>query len=407
MSMTLFTNAAADFAAQEQQISTLQQQLGTSVSVPTAEANPAAFTEAAQASSDNAILGAQQAAQTQATTNLGLGTTALQSASTVLDHVQSVILQATNAATNGADYQALSQQVAAARTQMLQLANTQSSNGNYVFAGTAATTQPFVENAAGSVQYFGTSGRSQVEIAPGISINTALNGDPFTTAFAGNGFASVTAPTSNTGDATLLATGVSNQGQASTFQQAGPAVTVSFASTASGGLSYTATQGGSTISTGTVAPASASSNQTINLLGMQFQLSGTPQSGDSFTISPARPQSVFKLMAKAVSTLAAPGATAAQDAQVRQTLGNLLGGIGQYQTLLAGTAARVGVSVGAIKQAANADTTRQTADQTTITNLTATKVPQTATELQQQINAFQAAMKAFASTSQLSLFKYI
>jgi flagellar hook-associated protein 3 FlgL len=241
-----------------------------------------------------------------------------------------------------------------------------------------------------------------VEISSGISVNAALSGSAFTGGLSGNGYASVTGASTNGGTATLLPVGLSNEASATAFQQGSTTITVTFSASASGALVYQASQGGTTVGSGT-----AASGENVGLDGVQYQLSGAPKPGDSFTISPARPQSIFSLTQTIQQALATAGSSPSQRAQTQQVLGNALAGLGQYQTTLAGTNARVGVVLQNTQRAASANTQLGTADQSNASALTAANIPQVLTDVSQQTSALQAAFQAFGLASGLDVFNYL
>jgi flagellar hook-associated protein 3 FlgL len=398
---SFFTNAAQSFIAGEQLLQTLEQELATGNAVPTASANPAAFIGAAADTDDLGQLTAEDENQTNVQATLGLGTTALNAAATVLDKIQQIALEAINGTVNDTEFQSLSGQVEQNLQQLLATANTAGSDGNFLFAGTATNTEPFAQSASGAVEYLGNDGISTVEVSPGITINAALSGTPFLSGFSGNGFASVTAATGNTGTATFLPVGVLNASAAESFQQSSKPITVSF-STTTGQAKYVATQGSATIASGSAQPG-----QDVTLDGVQFELSGTPASGDSFTISPARPQSVFSLVQSIQNALATPGTTAAERAQTMQVLSNALSGITQYQNIITSANARIGVILQTVSNAETANAQRTTSDQTDAANLTSANTPQLLTEIDEQTTALQAALQAFGLTQGLSVFNFL
>lgn len=406
MDTSFYTMSGQSFTNQEAQLSKLQQELASGTRVPTAAADPAAFVGAQADTSTIQQLNALNASQVNIKENLGTGTSALGQVTTALDHIQSIALEAINGATSSQDFQALGQQVNEGLQQLISLANTQSGNGNYVFAGTAKQTQPFVENASGAVSYVGNNGTSSVEISPGVTVNAALSGSVFTNALSGNGYASVSAASTNTGDATLLATGVVTASSATAFQEGNTPVTLTFGSSAGGKTTYTATMGSATIGSGPVNNSNGAST-TVTLKGVEFKLSGQPAAGDTFTINPARPQSVFALAKKISSALASPGSTSASRAQTRQLIGNALGGIVQYQNQISGVSAKAGVIMQAIARASTANTLTGTNAQNNASNLVSTNEPKVIAELQNRTSALQAAMKAFSVAANISLFNYI
>ncbi len=145
-----------------------------------------------------------------------------QTADSTLSSVVTSLNQAISLGTQGAngtlslsDQQALALQVQAIQAQMVQLGNT-SYEGNYLFAGTATTTKPFVldPTQASGVTYNGNTGTNSVEIADGRSLQTNVPGSQIFLGSGGNVMQSlqqlVTAL--NSGDTTAIGTATTSLG---------------------------------------------------------------------------------------------------------------------------------------------------------------------------------------------------
>lgn len=406
MQSSFFTNFTSNLAAQEAQIGVLQNQISSGVTVQTPDQNPAAFQTATLANDQVAALNNDNTTQAKIQTQLGSVNNIYSSVNTLFDNVQSVLEQALNGTTSTQNLQSLATQVQSAQQQLVGLGNTTGADGTYLFGGTRGTIPPFQTNAAGAMVYVGDAGQSQAAITPNISAATIANGDVFTTGLAGNGFATVAATTGNTGSATLLAQGVTNANAANIFQSGTTPISVSFAS-GSGGLTYTASQAGTTLATGTLTQASATTGTSLNIAGLSFQLSGTPAAGDTFTISPSRPQSAFALLQNIYTQLSSAGTTPAGQAQTRTALNNSLASLAQYQQSVITAQAQNGVTLQALSTAAASNANQSTALQSSIQTAIGTNTATAITQLDQTSTALQAAMKSFASVQNLDLFQYI
>jgi flagellar hook-associated protein 3 FlgL len=223
----------------------------------------------------------------------------------------------------------------------------------------------------------------------------------FVSALSGNGFASITAPSSNAGTGQVLNKGPVSATQAAAFQTGNLPITLSFAHTAAG-LTYTATQNGAAIATGAY-----TANQSITLAGQEFQLTGTPAVGDSFTIAPSRPQTAFALLQTVFTTLANTGSTPAQVAQTNQVLNDSLAGLAQYQQALVTAQAQNGVTLQAVNNAGNSNTNQSTQLQIAVQNAVGVNTPVAIATLNETLTALQAALKTFGAAQNLSLFQYI
>jgi flagellar hook-associated protein 3 FlgL len=131
---------------------------------------------------------AQDGRYTTYLSNISAATTTLNTSTSALDSVSSLLTQARTIATEGANGQitsgssvALAQQVTGLINQALSLANTQN-NGSYIFGGTATNKTPFsvaTTNAAGepeTIAYNGSQDRGQTLIGPGQTVDTEYSG---------------------------------------------------------------------------------------------------------------------------------------------------------------------------------------------------------------------------------------
>jgi len=111
------------------------------------------------------------------TSSLQVADSVLSSVVTSLTSAVSLGVEGANGTLNASNRQAIAQQVQGIQQQIVGLANT-SYNGNYLFSGTATTTQPYALDAAApsGVTYSGNSNTNSVEISPGQAMPTNLPG---------------------------------------------------------------------------------------------------------------------------------------------------------------------------------------------------------------------------------------
>ena len=114
----------------------------------------------------------------------------LQSADGALNNVIQTLTQTISLGVEGAngtlsssDRQAIAEEVQGNQQELLNLANL-NYQGNYVFAGTAVTTTPFVVDSSSpsGISYQGNSSTNVVEVAPGQSVGVQLPGNQLFTA---------------------------------------------------------------------------------------------------------------------------------------------------------------------------------------------------------------------------------
>ncbi len=403
MDLNFYTDFTQNLAVQEAQLNVLQTQVSTGLKVQTPDQNPAVYETATLGNDQISALTNDNATQADIQVQLGAVTNAYAETSDLFNNLQAVVEQALNGTTSPQNLAELSTQATSALGQLQSIANTTAPNGTYLFGGSRGAIAPFQTGANGSVEYLGDGGQSQAAISLDAQASTIANGDAFISGLSGDGTADITAATSNTGTGQVLSTGVENAAAAAAFQQGDLPVTLSFAAGATG-TTYTATQNGATIATGALA---VSGPTTLQLAGSQFQITGTPAAGDSFTISPSRPQSAFQLVQTIANALSSSGATPAQVAQTNQILNNSLAGISQYQQAILTAQAQTGVTLQAVSAAGASNTDQSTTEQIDVQNATGVNTPLAITQLDETLTALQAAMKAFGDAQGLSLFQYL
>jgi len=406
MDLSFYSNFSSSLVAQENQLNALQQQISTGYAVQTPDQGPAAYQTAALASDQVYQLANDTTTQSDIQVQLGSVSDAYSATSSLFDNVQSLVEQALNGTTNSQNMNALATQVQSASQQLLSLANGTAPNGTYLFGGSRGGLAPFQQDATGNIVYFGDGGSSQATIAQGLTSGTIANGDVFVSSLTGDGVASVAANSSNTGTGQIIPQGTVNAAAANAFQQGSAPITVSFGTSSTGQTTYTASQNGSAVSTGTLT-STATGSTVVQLAGVDYEITGNPASGDSFTLSPSRPQSAFALLQTIASALTGASGTPAQVAQTDQVLNQSLATLAQYQQSVTTAQAQTGVTLQALSAASASNTSQSTQAQTSINNATAVNMPVALTALEETSTALQAAMKTFSTVQGLSLFSYL
>ena len=116
----------------------------------------------------------------------------LSSVVTALSQAISLGVEGANGTLNASDMQSLATEVSGIKSQILALANT-TYDGNYLFAGTAVTAQPFTEDSssASGVTYNGNGSTNSVQIGDGEYIPVNLSGSQIFTPTGSDVFAAL------------------------------------------------------------------------------------------------------------------------------------------------------------------------------------------------------------------------
>jgi flagellar hook-associated protein 3 FlgL len=404
MDLAFYTNFSNSLATQEAQINALQAEISTGLAVQTPDQNPAAFENATLGNDQISTLANDNTTQADIQVQLGSVNNAYQSVSGLFNNVQTVLEEALNGTTSAQNLSALASQILSASQQLVSISNTTAPNGTYLFGGSRGSIAPFQENGSGAIVYLGDGAQSQAAITPDSSASTIANGDVFVSSLSGDGVGAVAATASNTGTGQLIPQGVVNASAAATFQSGTTPITLAFTAGAANTTLYTATQGGVTIGSGTLSQTSATN---LQLGGVNYEITGTPAAGDSFTITPARPQSAFALLSTIYNALDGAATTPAQVAQTNQILNQSLATLNQYQQAVITAQAQNGVTLQAISNAGTGNTNQSTQLQTSVQNAVAVDTPAAIANLDETLTALQAAMKTFGDVQNLSLFNYL
>jgi flagellar hook-associated protein 3 FlgL len=384
-------DALAQMQALETDISQTQGQLSTGLQLQNAADNPSGM---AQVNELNVELSASQQYVTNgqaASANMTLEEQALTEATNVLQSAQSLAVQANNTSLSVSERQNIATQLQQQLQQLVGIANSTDSNGNYLFGGYASGTQPFSQSG-NSVTYSGADSVDQIQISADQRISGGDTGaSVFMNIPAGNGTFTTAAAAGNTGTASIDAGSVTNLSAwvPGTY-------TIAFTSP----TQYQVTNAADTV----VASGTYTSPGTIAFDGVQVTVSGTPATGDKFAVTPAGTASAFSTLSNLITTL---NSTTLNAGQLTTQISGALEQIGNAVTNIDNVQASVGARLDAITSSQSTAQSEQTDMQTSISQLSDVDYAAAVTQLNTEEVSLQAAQESYASLSKLSLFNYL
>jgi flagellar hook-associated protein 3 FlgL len=382
---------------QSSALQTTQNQLSTGLAVQTAADNPVAASQIVQLSQQQAEL-TQYGTNLQSTqTRLTLEESSLSTATTNLQSIRDLAVQAGDATLNDSNRAQIATQIQTQIQALLGTANTKDSNGEYLFSGYATQTQPFAADSSGNVSYQGDAGNRLIQISADQSVADSDTGaSAFMNVAAGNGTFTTSANAANTGS------GIIDSGSVVDSAQWLPDnYTLTFTSPTSYQI-VDNTTGTTVVPNGTYTSGTA-----IQFQGVKVSVSGAPAAGDSFAVAPSANQSMFATLTQLSTALSQPADTAAAKAQLATSLGNVLTNIDQDINHLSTVAASVGGRLNMLTAQSTTNTATSTALTTQQSSLQDVDYAKATTTLSQQMVGLQAAEQSYAAISQLSLFKYL
>ena len=384
-------------------IAKTQMQLSTNRRMLSAADDPIASARALEVTQSQSV-NAQYAVNRQnARSSLTMVEQALSSVNNVIQDVQELTVRAGGGALSQADRETLANEAEGHLETLLGLANSSDSEG-YLFAGFKSKTQPFVKTATGA-QYLGDQGERKLQVASARNFAISSSGSTvFESNLTGNGTFVTAATPTNSGTGVISGGAVANPAATTghdytiTFAQAGlPPVNT-----------FTVLDKVTNLPPpGLVGPQPYTSGQQIAFDGMALEISGTPNSGDTFAVDPSEKQSVFTTLTDLIATLRAPATNGAGKAALANGLavanGNLSTALDNVLTEQASAGAR-------LKELDELDSTGDDLNiqyAGTLSQLQDLDLVATISKFTQQQFTLEAAQKTFKTLSGLSLFNFI
>ncbi len=192
------------------------EQLSTGRRVNLPSDDPAAEAAMVQENSQSSAVDQYTANSSSLTNVLNTANSTISSVVTLLQRAVSLGAEGANSTMNQSDLNSIAAEVSSIQSQLLSLANT-SFAGQYLFAGTATASAPYVVNASDPTQidYVGNSQQNKVQIGTGLSVNANLPGSSIFSQSGSNVFTALQSLVSalQSGDTSSIAnaeTGISN-----------------------------------------------------------------------------------------------------------------------------------------------------------------------------------------------------
>lgn len=326
----------------------------------------------------------------------------------VLQRVREIQVQAGNTSLSEADRKALGEEAESLLGQLQGLANTQDSNGYYLFSGGKTSTQAITRDVGGQFVYNGDETQRFQSISGGLDVAVNDNGsDLFMRIPNGNGYFTVSQPAiPNTGSGTV------NSGTVVDVAAYIPDdYTLQFVLNSTNELVVMI----SGVNSGPVIPPTGlpddaplyQEGTTVTFNGIQVTITGNPNIGDAFSIQPSQNESVFSTVDRMVVNLNRPFLTAADKAVVETENHQLLDQLDAALDNILAFQSQVGARLNQLDVAEQVNGDVLQTSQETLSSLEDINLAEVAVKLELQQVYLQAAQQTFAKIQGLSLFDYI
>jgi flagellar hook-associated protein 3 FlgL len=393
---------------QQSALSTMYQQISSGKRLSTASDDPLGAAQAVTLTMQSAQLSQYSTNQTTALSSLQQEDSTLGSVADVLTAIKTQVVRAGDGSLTDADRSSIATEIQGYRDQLLGMANTTDSNGNYIFSGLKGGTQPFSNSASGvGVSYAGDLGSRTVQISSSRSVAVGDTGASiFMGVSASESSAVPSAAAGNTGTGTISAVSTNDTTNANN----GSTYTIKFGVSATDGsttYTVTATPPDSSLPT---TPTAYTADSKITLGGQTVQIGGAPANGDSFTVQPATSgnNDIFSTLDNLVTALKQPvtgSSSAAATLTNALTLATTKIGNSYNNVLAAQTT--VGGRSQEIQSQQTILSTNKTQNASDLANLTSIDMVSSISSYELTQSSLQAAQMAFSQIQKLSLFNYV
>ena len=320
----------------------------------------------------------------------------LASSGNVLQRVRELVIQANNATQSPQTREAIADEISNLADELLQLANTKSPSGEYIFAGYNSRTPAFAKSDAGFV-YQGDQGQRLLQVSEDTQLAVRDNGaDVFQGMTTGDGRFLLETPVSNTGDGLVK--------MSSTIDAISDNYTITFIQTNPGDPLLYSVSGEDV---GAVATGTFAAGEAINFNGISIEIEGAPINGDSYQINRSVRQDVFQSVQAIANALLAGTETGAKSSKLVNDLGQSISTMDQALEHLQSRRTIVGNRLQALDTRAseNADGLLRLERQTS--ELNDLDFAEAVSRLNLQTTALQAAQQSYIKIQGLSLFNYL
>ncbi|MFJ2990544.1 flagellar hook-associated protein FlgL [Collimonas sp. NPDC087041] len=397
---SFYDQSMASMGSQQTGLLRIQQQIGSMTKILTPSDDPLGATRALAASQSIALNDQYSTSRAQATRTLGLEDNALQSVTTLLQNVKGLIVQAGNGTLTDVDRASIATSLQSNYDQLLNLANSDDGNGQFLFAGFRSGSAPFVQSASGGIQYVGDQGQQLLQVDVSRQMAGSDDGRSiFQTAQGGAGYVT-TSSAANTGTGVYGATSVID----ATNADFGKSFSISFTSA----TTYTVTNSDTppVVTTGTYTAGTP-----IKFGGLQITLTGDPAAGDSFNASTAQNANpdMFGALKDLIGALKTPvdNGTPAAKAQLLNSLSTANVKLSNSLDNVLTVRSSVGSRMQELDTLNTNGDTRNLSDKSYLSDIQDLDYTSAITELYQRQMALQATQQTFVQIRKISLLNYL
>jgi len=382
------------FTQQQSKLAKLQQQISTGVRITKPSDDPAASARILDLQESVSVREQYQSNIVLANSRLSLEESVLTSVENIVFRLKELTIQANSSALDQTSLNAIAVEVEERSKELLSLANTRDSNGDYLLAGYQNQAQPFTETLTGSIKhvvYSGDEGQRSLQISESRQITVDNPGREI--------FMRLDSATA-LNETVVTSTGTGIMAPAHVFDGSvyvpGP-YEIRF--TAPGLYDVFDVTNGVNI----VTNAAYTDSANIDFQGIRTSITGAPAAGDVFSIDQGRNKSIFE----GINMLSETLRTAGSDPQKQANFAEFQTDLDTFQSRVLDVRTSIGGRMNALDSQKDINEASMIVTRETLSSIRDTDMAAAISQLTLEQTTLDAAQAVFARITSSSLFNFL
>ena len=388
---------------QQAKLSKVQEQVATGRRIAKPSDDPVAAAKVVNLNDVLKTTDQYKANITVARARLNLEEGALAHSVDIYHRIRELALQANNATQTNETRSFIAEEVSQLTDELLSLANSSDSTGEFLFSGNKGQFKPFARNDKGTFDYYGDDGQRKIQIGPKRQITINDSGNKiFREIRDGNGhFAALDSP-GNRGSGVIDPGAVTGQYDLGTYaiifdrkQSINPNEPLTYHVIDAKGK--------------TVLPPGQLFNagNAIEFRGVHTSISGEPAAGDYFVIRPSYNQDIFTTLQHFVDALRVGRGSPSDHAQLNNEINRVLSAMDVTLGRTLEVRASIGARLNALDSQESINDSLKIQVKEILSGVEDLDYSRAVSDLNLKLTSLQASQKAFTRVQDISLFNFL
>jgi flagellar hook-associated protein 3 FlgL len=391
-----------------------QEQISTGKRILTAADDPVAATRIQQLNRNIASVEQFSRNIDIADNNLAVEETTLSGATTLLQRIQELAIQAGNTAVlSPSEYSSLADEVSIRLDELVGIANKKNSNGDYIFAGFKSDNQPFTGDSENGYQFNGDEGQLRIKIDNATTIASNDTAKAIFVDIPSDENNVTTSVNSSNRSMPSISVSVGNIVDQEVYDEFYPEDMIIQFNDDNPGKNFTVTER----SSGKVIAADVTytSGETLTYNGVELTITGNPASadtgaglvGDQLFVDSANTQDVITTMLRFRDALNSYDGSPEGVARLENSVGSTINNLRNAQASISEVVSSIGARNNVLESTRNLHQDTNLVSKELLSNLSDLDFAEASTRLQLESFILQASQASFLRVSELSLINQL